>query len=55
MRGTTISTSGRGALGAGVRLALGGVFVFRVDAARRTDFKSIDSDTRWDFFFGWDY
>ena len=45
----------RAALGAGVRLALGGVFVFRVDAARRTDFKSIDSDTRWDFFFGWDY
>ena len=43
------------AFGAGVRLALGGVFVFRVDAARRTDFKSIDSDTRWDFFFGWDY
>ena len=45
----------RAALGAGVRLALGGVFVFRVDAARRTDFKSIDGDTRWDFFFGWDY
>ena len=45
----------RGAFGAGVRLALGGVFVFRVDAARRTDFKSIDGDTRWDFFFGWDY
>ncbi len=45
----------RAAFGAGVRLALGGVFVFRVDAARRTDFKSIDSDTRWDFFFGWDY
>ena len=45
----------RAAFGTGVRLALGGVFVFRVDAARRTDFKSIDSDTRWDFFFGWDY
>ena len=45
----------RGAFGAGVRLALGGVFVFRLDAARRTDFKSIDGDTRWDFFFGWDY
>ena len=45
----------RAAFGAGVRLALGGVFVFRLDAARRTDFKSIDSDTRWDFFFGWDY
>ena len=45
----------RAAFGAGVRLALGGVFVFRLDAARRTDFKSIDGDTRWDFFFGWDY
>jgi len=45
----------RAAFGTGVRLALGGVFVFRLDAARRTDFKSIDGDTRWDFFFGWDY
>ena len=45
----------QGSLGAGARLALGGVFVFRLDAARRTDFRSLDNDTRWEFFFGWDY
>ncbi|MFH1570890.1 MAG: BamA/TamA family outer membrane protein [Gemmatimonadota bacterium] len=45
----------RGSLGAGVRVALGGVFVLRLDAARRTDFSSIDNDTHWEFFFGWDY
>ncbi|MFA6109671.1 MAG: BamA/TamA family outer membrane protein [Candidatus Latescibacterota bacterium] len=45
----------KGSVGAGMRLALGGVFVFRLDAARRTDFKSLDNDTRWEFFFGWDY
>lgn len=45
----------RGSIGVGARLGLGGVFVFRLDAARRTDFSSIDNDTRWDFFFGWDY
>ena len=45
----------RGALGAGMRLALGGVFVFRLDAARRTDFKHIGDETHWDFFFGWDF
>ena len=45
----------RGALGAGMRLALGGVFVFRLDAARRTDFKQIGDETHWDFFFGWDF
>ena len=45
----------RGAFGVGTRLALGGVFVFRIDGARRTDFKSVEGDTRWDFFFGWDF
>lgn len=45
----------KGSIGAGVRLALGGVFVFRLDGARRTDFKSLDNDTRWEFFFGWDF
>ena len=45
----------RGAFGVGARLALGGVFVFRIDGARRTDFKSVEGDTRWDFFFGWDF
>jgi outer membrane protein assembly factor BamA len=47
--------SWRGSIGAGARLALGGVFVFRLDGARRTDFKSVENDTRWDFFFGWDF
>ena len=45
----------RGAVGGGVRLALGGVFVFRLDAARRTNFKRLGNDTHWDFFFGWDF
>ena len=45
-----------GAIGAGTRLAIGGgVFVFRLDASRRTDFASIGNDTHWDFFFGWDF
>jgi len=47
--------SWRGSLGAGVRLALGGIFVLRLDGARRTDFTSIGNDTHWEFFFGWDY
>jgi hypothetical protein len=38
-----------------VRLALGGVFVFRLDGSRRTDFTSVGNDTHWDFFFGWDF
>ena len=37
------------------RLGLGGVFVFRLDASRRTDFDRIENGTRWDFFFGWDF
>ena len=45
----------RGAFGYGTRLALGGVFVFRLDKAWRTDFKSVDGAGRWDFFFGWDF
>ena len=46
----------KGSLGAGMRLALGGVFVFRLDASRRTPgFKSIDNHTDWEFFFGWDF
>lgn len=44
-----------GSFGGGGRLGLGGFFVFRLDASRRTDFKSVDDDTRWDFFFGWDF
>ncbi|MBT7862836.1 MAG: BamA/TamA family outer membrane protein [Gemmatimonadetes bacterium] len=45
----------RGSIGAGTRIALGGVFVLRLDASRRTDFRSVNNGTRWDFFFGWDY
>lgn len=45
----------RGSFGAGARLGLGGVFVFRLDASRRTDFHMVENHTRWDFFFGWDY
>ena len=45
----------RGSFGGGVRIALGGVFVFRLDASRRTDFKSIGGSNHWDFFFGWDF
>ena len=46
----------KGSVGAGMRLAIGGVFVFRLDASRRTPgFKSIDNHTDWEFFFGWDF
>jgi len=45
----------KGSLGAGARLGLGGIFVFRLDVSRRTDFAMIENSTRWDFFFGWDY
>ena len=45
----------RGSLGMGTRMALGGVFVFRLDASRRTDFNSVGNETKWDFFFGWDF
>jgi hypothetical protein len=45
----------KGSLGMGTRMALGGVFVFRLDASRRTDFNSVGNKTRWDFFFGWDF
>ena len=46
----------KGSIGMGTRMALGGVFVFRLDASRRTpDFKSIENNTNWEFFFGWDF
>jgi len=44
-----------GSVGGGTRLGLGGFFVFRLDASRRTDFRSVDNNTHWDFFFGWDF
>jgi outer membrane protein assembly factor BamA len=45
----------KGSLGGGARLALGGVFVFRLDGSRRTDFHTVGNDTHYDFFFGWDF
>ena len=45
----------KGSVGTGVRLALGGVFVLRLDRSRRTDFHSLSNETHWDFFFGWDF
>ena len=47
--------SWKGSFGVGTRIGFSGVFVFRLDVSRRTDFKSVADDTRWDFFFGWDY
>ena len=44
-----------GALGVGARLALGYFVVLRFDWARRTDFRKIDTKTRFEFFFGWNF
>jgi outer membrane protein assembly factor BamA len=45
----------KGALGIGARVSLGYIMVLRFDFARRTDFKKIDSKTKFDFFFGWNF
>jgi hypothetical protein len=44
-----------GSLGAGARVALGYLVVLRFDWARRTDFRTIDKKTRFEFFFGWNF
>jgi len=44
-----------GSLGLGVRFSLGGPLVLRFDFARRTDFHAISNDTKFDFFFGYNY
>ena len=44
-----------GSFGAGIRLRIAQFLIFRLDAARRTDFKVLENDTRWEFFFGWDF
>ena len=44
-----------GSFGAGIRFNIGGFFVLRLDGSRRMDFKSMDNNTEWDFFFGWDF
>jgi len=41
--------------GAGIRLRVAQFLIFRLDAARRTDFNILEDDTRWEFFFGWDF
>jgi outer membrane protein assembly factor BamA len=45
----------RGSFGIGFRMNLGGFLVLRYDIGRRTDFNTIDDDTFYQFFFGWDY
>ncbi len=45
----------KGALGVGGRVNLGYLTVLRFDWARRTDFASIETKTRFDFFFGWNF
>jgi len=45
----------KGALGVGARVNFGYLTVLRFDWARRTDFRSIESKTRFDFFFGWNF
>ncbi len=45
----------KGSLGLGARVSLGYVMVLRFDFARRTDFKKIGTDTKFDFFFGWNF
>lgn len=45
----------KGALGVGARVNFSYLTVLRFDWARRTDFRTIDSKTRFDFFFGWNF
>jgi outer membrane protein assembly factor BamA len=45
----------KGALGVGARVNFGYLTVLRFDWARRTDFRSLESKTRFDFFFGWNF
>ena len=44
-----------GALGVGARVSLGYILVLRFDFSRRTDFRKIDTRTKFDFFFGWNF
>jgi hypothetical protein len=45
----------RGAVGVGARVSLGYFVVLRFDWARRTDFRTLEDKTRFEFFFGWNY
>ncbi len=44
-----------GSVGTSLRMSFGGYLVFRLDFARRTDFTSLETKTRSDFFIGWNY
>lgn len=44
-----------GSFGAGFRVALARLVVFRFDFARTTDFKKISPRTDFEFFFGWNF
>jgi hypothetical protein len=44
-----------GSLGVSFRMSFGGLLVFRLDFARRTDFKHIEGRTESEFFIGWNY
>ncbi|MFH1372660.1 MAG: hypothetical protein ABII79_02545 [bacterium] len=45
----------RGSFGAGFRVALGYLVILRFDFSRTTNFKTISSQTDFDFFFGWNF
>lgn len=45
----------KGSMGVGARVSLGYLVVLRFDWARRTDFRTIDPKTRFEFFFGWNF
>jgi len=44
-----------GSVGTGFRVSLGQFIVLRFDFARKTDFKSLDPHTDFEFFFGWNF
>jgi len=45
----------KGSFGFGIRFRLGGYLVLRMDMGRKTDFRTLDSETFTQFFFGWDF
>ncbi len=55
VEGFIMDTEWLGSLGTGVEMNLGYLPVIRVNFVRRTDFKSIDSDTRVDVFLGFNF
>ena len=45
----------KGSFGYGFRVSLGRVILLRFDFSRRTDFKKIEKNTNFNFFFGWNF